>query len=185
MDSWSRLLVLSAGGVLGVNARYWLGVWVSQRWAAAQFPWATFVINVTGSFAIGFLTIALTRWLPHPHVRLFVVTGFVGGYTTFSTFEYDSAALWERGEPYRMLANMVGSVGVGFAAVMFGIGLARAVVVSAQDADVRNERPAVVDTAARHPPRGDYASNDPEGETTPRIFQEARDSRETNDGSLP
>src|SRR5205814_1888258 len=60
---------LSLGGVLGVNARYWLGVWIN-RWAGSQFPWATFTINVTGSFLIGFLTMLLARWLPHPNMRI-------------------------------------------------------------------------------------------------------------------
>ena len=64
--------LLSVGGILGVNARYWLGVFVN-RWTGAQFPWATFTINVSGSFAIGLLSVLLVRWLPHPHARLFVV----------------------------------------------------------------------------------------------------------------
>jgi CrcB protein len=122
---WGAVLALSAGGVLGVNARYWLGYWVSQR-VTSPFPWATFVINVSGSFAIGFLTVALARWLPHPNVRLFVVVGFLGGYTTFSTFAFDSLTLWERGEAGLALANMIGSVVAGFVAVVLGVGLARA-----------------------------------------------------------
>lgn len=124
MEAWIKVIVLSAGGALGVNARYWLGVWMN-RWASPQFPWATFTINVTGSFAIGILTIGLTRWLPHPNLRLLLITGFLGGYTTFSTFEYDSATLWERGELWLVAANMVGSVTVGFVAVLVGIPMAR------------------------------------------------------------
>jgi CrcB protein len=116
--------VLSLGGALGVNARYWLGAWIS-RWTSPQFPWATFTINVSGSFAIGFLTMALARWLPHPHLRLLVVVGFLGGYTTFSTFSFDSLALWERGEIGLSLTNMVASVAAGFLAVALGAGLAR------------------------------------------------------------
>ena len=61
-----EVLALSAGGVLGVNARYWLGVWVAG-WASSRFPWATFVINVSGCFLIGLLTVIITRWLPQPH----------------------------------------------------------------------------------------------------------------------
>src|SRR4051795_8111862 len=109
MEAWIKVIVLSAGGALGVNARYWLGVWMS-RWTSPQFPWATFTINVTGSFLIGLLTITVARWLPHPNFRLLVVTGFLGGYTTFSTFEFESATLWERGEVWLMSANMAGSV---------------------------------------------------------------------------
>lgn len=124
METWVKVAVLSLGGSLGVNARYWLGAWMN-RWASPQFPWATVTINVSGSFLIGFLTLTLTRWLPHPNLRLLVITGFLGGYTTFSTFEYESATLWERGEVWLMAANMVGSVAAGFAAVLLGMALAR------------------------------------------------------------
>jgi CrcB protein len=129
---WGSILALSAGGVLGVNARYWLGYWFS-RWVSHQFPWATFVINVSGSFAIGFLTVALARWLPHPNARLFVLVGILGGYTTFSTFSFDALTLWERGEVGLALAYMAGSVVAGFVAVALGVGLARALVVPASE----------------------------------------------------
>lgn len=145
MGVWSRIAVLSLGGALGVNARYWLGVWVN-RWSSAQFPWATFVINVSGSFAIGFLAVALARWLPHPNFRLLIVVGFLGGYTTFSTFAYDSLTLWERGEWALSLTNMGGSVLAGFVAVGLGVGLARAVTLSAYERSSRAvmEAPAMV-----------------------------------------
>jgi CrcB protein len=65
METWLKVVALSMGGTLGVDARYWLRAWMS-RWASPQFPWATFVINVSGSFLIGFLTVALTRWMPLP-----------------------------------------------------------------------------------------------------------------------
>jgi CrcB protein len=124
-----RILALSAGGVLGVNARYWLGTWMN-RWVSPQFPWATLAINVSGSFAIGFLAVALDRWLPRPAFRLLVITGFLGGYTTFSTFAQESVTLWERGEVARSVANMAGSVAGGFLAVVLGIALARGLAAS-------------------------------------------------------
>jgi CrcB protein len=124
VETWTKVFVLSIGGTIGVNARYWLGVWFS-RWASPQFPWATFTINVTGSFLIGFLTVVLARWMPHPHFRLLLITGFLGGYTTFSTFENDALILWERGEGLLMSANLVGSVVLGFAAVVLGTAAAR------------------------------------------------------------
>jgi CrcB protein len=130
METWLKLGALSVGGSFGVNARYWLGVWIN-RWASPQFPWATFAINVSGSFLIGVLTIVLTRWMPHPNLRLLVITGFLGGYTTFSTFEFESATLWERGEPRLVVVNMVGSVVAGFVAVLLGIALARAITLPA------------------------------------------------------
>jgi CrcB protein len=125
MEPWTRIAVLAIGGSLGVNARYWFGAWIT-RWVSSH--WATCVINVSGSFLIGFLAILLTRWLPHPNIRLLVITGFLGGYTTFSTFEYDAMTLWERGERWSMAANVVVSVVVGFAAVVLGTALGRGLV---------------------------------------------------------
>ena len=109
METWGRILALSVGGVAGVNARYWLGVWIN-RWASSQFPWATFSINVSGSLAIGFLTALLARWSPHSHLRLVILVGFLGGYTTFSTYAFESVTLWQRGEWGFSLTNMAGSV---------------------------------------------------------------------------
>ena len=119
MEGWYQVALLSVGGSLGVNARYWLGVAVS-RWAGPQFPWATLAINVSGSFAIGLLTVLLARWLPHPHMRLLVVVGFLGGYTTFSSFSAEALVLWERGERWPCLGYVVGSVGAGLVAVVLG-----------------------------------------------------------------
>jgi CrcB protein len=122
--------MLSAGGVLGVNARYWLGAWITQR-AGPGFPWATFAINVSGSLVIGALTVVLDRWLPHPNARLLLVAGFLGGYTTFSTFSLESVTLWERGQRMMAVAYVSGSVVAGLAAAVVGIALARAAVAPA------------------------------------------------------
>jgi CrcB protein len=124
VETWYQVAALSLGGVLGVNARYWLGV-VINRWAGSQFPWATFTINVTGSFAIGLCAAVLARWSPHPHARLVVVVGFLGGYTTFSSYSFESLTLWERGEHGLCLAYMFGSVAAGFAGVVLGTALGR------------------------------------------------------------
>jgi CrcB protein len=125
-----QITALSVGGVFGVNARYWLGVWVN-RWAGEQFPWATFLINISGSFAIGLLATLLARWLPHPGVRLFVVTGFLGGYTTYSSFAFESLTLWERGERGISLSYMASTLVAGFLAVALGVALARAATIPA------------------------------------------------------
>lgn len=146
MEVWTRVLALSLGGVLGVNARYWLGVWMS-RWAAA--PWATFTINVSGSFAIGFLSMTLARWLPHPHARLVILTGFLGGYTTFSTWAFESAVLWDRGEKNLALVNLFGSLVVGMSAALSGMALARDVVIPARERAVLVERPQPVESESR------------------------------------
>jgi CrcB protein len=124
MDQMWKVLALSVGGVLGVNARYWLGHWMNQ-WASPKFPWATFAINVTGSFAIGFLTILLAKWLPHPSARLLLVSGLLGGYTTFSAYSFESLSLWERGDRWEAVAYVAGSVLAALAAVALGVALAR------------------------------------------------------------
>jgi CrcB protein len=134
LDAWNRVLVLSIGGALGVNARYWLGVWMA-RWSGPRFPWATVAINVSGSFAIGFLAVILAYRWPHPLGRLFVVTGFLGGYTTFSSFAFESLKLWEDGEMGLSLANTIGSVAAGLSAVILGVALGRALIGSPPEGD--------------------------------------------------
>lgn len=124
MDKLTQIAVLSLGGVFGVNARYWFGVWVN-RFATQQFPWATFLINVSGSFAIGFLATILARWLPHQNFRLLVITGFLGGYTTYSSFAFESLTLWERGEKGLSIGYMASTLIVGFLAVFLGVASAR------------------------------------------------------------
>jgi CrcB protein len=130
VEGWQQVALLSVGGSLGVNARYWLGVAISRR-VGPQFPWATLTINVSGSFAIGLLTVLLARWLPHPHMRLLVVVGFLGGYTTFSSFSAEALVLWERGERALCLGYVTGSVGAGLAAVVLGTVLGRGLIESA------------------------------------------------------
>ena len=127
MATWGKILALSVGGVAGVNARYWLGVWIN-RWASSQFPWPTFTINVSGAFAIGFLTALLARWSPHSHLRLMILVGFLGGYTTFSTFAFEAVTLWQRGESVFSLTYVAGSVLAGCAAVVLGAALAQGIV---------------------------------------------------------
>ncbi len=113
------------GGFLGANARYWLGGWVAQRYGTA-FPWGTLLINVTGSFILGLFATWITERVVAPaHLRLLVAIGFVGAYTTFSTFEYETYQLIENGAAARALANVMGSVLAGFAAVWLGVRLAR------------------------------------------------------------
>ncbi|HEX8161843.1 MAG TPA: fluoride efflux transporter CrcB [Pyrinomonadaceae bacterium] len=125
MDTLTKYLAVAAGGALGAAARYFLGGTVLSR-VAPPFPAATFVINVTGSFVLGFfLTLATERATFGPHLRLAVAVGFVGAYTTFSTFEYETLRLAEERGFALALLNVVLSVVVGFAAVWGGAALAR------------------------------------------------------------
>ncbi len=115
-----KTLLVGIGGFAGANARYWLGGWVSNRWGTA-FPYATFVINVSGSFVLGLFMATVTgRFIVHPNWRLIIAIGFVGAYTTFSTFEYETMGLMEVGSVRRALLNAVGSLVAGFIAVWLG-----------------------------------------------------------------
>ena len=125
MNALINTLWVGLGGFLGANARYWLGGWIAERFGT-QFPWGTFVINVTGSFILGlFATLITQRIIAAPHWRLLVAIGFVGAYTTFSTFEYETLTLAESGSMLRAIANVVFSVLAGFFAVWLGVKLAR------------------------------------------------------------
>ncbi len=118
-------IAVAAGGTLGACLRYFIGGTVFAR-TLTPFPLATFFINVSGSFIIGFfLTLATERMNLSPHLRLAIAVGFVGAYTTFSTFEYETIRLIEEGHLIHALLNVVLSVTVGFAAVWGGIALAR------------------------------------------------------------
>lgn len=120
-----RYLVISLGGVLGANARYLLGNWITARYGTS-FPYGTMVINVSGSFVIGFFLVLITeRFVVHPNWQLFFAVGFLGAYTTFSTFSFESAALIQDGSWLLALANMIGSVVLGLVAVLAGMALAR------------------------------------------------------------
>jgi fluoride exporter len=115
------------GGFVGANARYWIGGWVQARWGAA-FPWSTFVINITGSFILGlFVTLLGERYIVRgaPALRLLVAVGFVGAYTTFSTFELETLGLVQTAAWLRALGNAFGSLFAGFLAVWLGVLLGR------------------------------------------------------------
>jgi fluoride exporter len=120
-----KYLAVAIGGALGAIARFWLAGVVSERFPT-RFPLGTLVINVTGSFIIGFfLTLVTERVNIHPHWRLAVAVGFVGAYTTFSTFEYETFKLLETGGRLSGLMNVIVSLILGFVAVWAGIALAR------------------------------------------------------------
>jgi fluoride exporter len=108
------------GGFLGANARYLLGGFISDRWGVG-FPLGTFVINVSGSFILGFfMAYAQDRpWL-EPSARLLFAVGFVGAYTTFSTFEYETMRLLQQREILLAMVNIFGSLLSGMVAVFAG-----------------------------------------------------------------
>jgi CrcB protein len=131
MTDWTeaaaRVLWIALGGALGANARYWLGGWVQAR-AGVAFPWGTLAVNVTGSFALGLLMALLAGRPAGPNVeplRLFTAIGVLGGYTTFSTFSYETVALLESGDWNRALLNAAGSVLASVFAAWLGMRLGR------------------------------------------------------------
>jgi CrcB protein len=115
-----RYLIVVVGGAAGTLLRYVLGIAIMNR-AGLRFPFGTVIINISGSFLIGFIMTMLTERLnPHPYWRLVLVVGFLGGYTTFSSFEWETLALVRDGSRWLGLVNVVGSVVVGYLAVWLG-----------------------------------------------------------------
>lgn len=110
-------LLIALGGAAGANARFVISTVAARRWGA-RFPWGTLLINVTGSFLLGLLLAAPALGAGGPHALL--ATGFCGGYTTFSTFAFETVALGGRGARLPALANALGSVVLCVAAVALG-----------------------------------------------------------------
>ncbi|MDP8924892.1 MAG: fluoride efflux transporter CrcB [Chloroflexota bacterium] len=119
-------LLVGVGGFLGANARYILGGVIADR-LGTGLPYGTFLINVTGSLAIGVLLVLLTERLAiDPAWRLLLVVGFLGSYTTFSSYTFEALALAETGQWLGALWYVLGSNLVGLAATYAGMVLARA-----------------------------------------------------------
>jgi CrcB protein len=115
-----KYLVVLAGAGLGGVARYVAGTRVMAKYGG-RFPLGTFVINVTGSFLIGVLMTLLTERLnPHPNWRLFLVVGILGGYTTFSSFEYEAYQAVRDGARWMGMLYVTGSVLIGYLGVWLG-----------------------------------------------------------------
>jgi len=118
-------LVVGLGGFLGANARYLMAHWIGERYGTS-FPYGTLVINVSGSFIIGlFLVLITDRYIVHPNWRLFFSVGFLGAYTTFSAYSFESLVLILSGAWFPGLINLIGSVVLGLGATLCGMALAR------------------------------------------------------------
>lgn len=121
------IIGVAVAGALGALARYGLGGLMSQR-LPTVFPWDTLVINVSGSFVLGFLFVLLTeRWNVPPTLRTAITIGFLGAYTTFSTFSLETVRLLEDGSYGLAMLNVGTSLILGLAAAWLGLTIGRAV----------------------------------------------------------
>jgi CrcB protein len=121
----NRYLLIAVGAALGANARYLVGVWAGSR-LGADFPYGTFIVNIVGSFVLGFLlTLGTERLQLSPETRLLLAVGFLGSFTTFSSYAVESMNLWRDAGFWRVLVNIVGNNLVGLFAAVLGAALAR------------------------------------------------------------
>ncbi|GAA3094413.1 fluoride efflux transporter CrcB [Rhizobium viscosum] len=123
-----QALLVAVGGAIGSLLRYYVGLG-SLRLMGPGFPWGTLIVNVVGSFIIGvFAEMIMRRFNASVELRLLLITGFLGGFTTFSAFSLDAITLFERGEVFAGGIYIAASVGLSMAAVMAGLGLMRALI---------------------------------------------------------
>ncbi len=119
------LVLIAVGGAAGAVSRYLLQGWV-QELSGGRFPWGTFAVNISGSFLLGLVfALAIDRAILTPEVRVPVMIGFIGSYTTFSTLMLESWRLVEEGDYLFMFGNLIGSVVIGMLAVVAGLALGR------------------------------------------------------------
>ena len=126
MTFWKHpIILISIGGALGANARYWLGYWIKKLGLGGSFPWGTFLANVSGSLLLALLTVVILKRMPAERKWLYLMlgTGFCGAYTTFSTFKLETWTLIEKGRWAVALLNVLGSVLAGFFAVVIAMKL--------------------------------------------------------------
>jgi CrcB protein len=118
-------LAISVGAIVGANLRYWMSR-SAVRWLGPVFPYGTLSINVLGSFVLGFFLVWTSeRVLVDPRWRLLIAVGFCGGYTTFSSYAYETMAFFEQGQWTLMAANFLANNVLACGAVVAGMVLAR------------------------------------------------------------
>jgi fluoride exporter len=127
MEILLKYVAIGMGGFLGAIARYLIGVYIGGRFGL-RFPLGTFIINVSGSFLIGFIITLLARTTASAYWRYLIPIGFIGAYTTFSTFEYETLRAMQDGQITTGLLNVGLSVVLGFIAVWAGASIGRVLV---------------------------------------------------------
>lgn len=118
-------LLVALGGAVGSVARYGVNVWTMRAFGPA-FPWGTLAVNVVGGFVMGLLAAVLALRGGSTDARVFLMTGVLGGFTTFSAFSLDAVTLWERGEAGTAALYVAASVALSVGALVGGLALGRA-----------------------------------------------------------
>jgi len=121
----AKLFVVGLGGFAGAVLRYWLSGWVYGL-TQSDFPVGTLAVNLAGSLILGVAMGVVENHIVPPHLQLFVTIGLLGGFTTFSTFSFETYSLIEIGSIGKAALNLLLSVGVGLAALMAGLMAGRA-----------------------------------------------------------
>ena len=120
-----HLVIVAAGGAVGASLRHLTG-FAAMRLLGVNFPWGTLAVNIVGSFAMGvFIELLARRFGASNELRLFVATGLLGGFTTFSAFSLDVAVLWERGAMATAAGYVLASVVGAILALFAGLWVAR------------------------------------------------------------
>jgi CrcB protein len=121
----NRFLFIAIGAALGANARYLIGLWAANRLGAA-FPYGTLIVNITGNFLLGFvITLTTERLTIAPEARLLLAVGFLGSYTTFSSFTVESLGLLRDSGLWPGLINILANNMIGLICAALGVYLAR------------------------------------------------------------
>ena len=119
-----RYFMIALGGALGALARYQLSTVIQSR-IPIGFPWGTFIVNITGCFVMGVATTLVTERFVNPNWRFLVPIGFIGAYTTFSTFELETFRAVGDGGWLVAGSNVIGSFVAGYVALWLGVVLAK------------------------------------------------------------
>ncbi len=123
-----NLILIALGGGTGAVCRHLVSI-AGLRLLGPVFPWGTVTVNILGSLLMGiFVEVLAQRLNASPELRYLIATGFLGGFTTFSTFSLDVAVLWERGEPIATVAYVLVSLVLSVSALFAGLYLTRQVL---------------------------------------------------------